>query len=145
MQNPNRDLFATTTMRVPHLVPLMERMRSQERRRVITLLHVQSPEEGEWICSTAAARLARENVRVLGPEALKPLDLIEQAIRSSSKFVFAGEIRREEDARALRAAATLGIRAVGYVVRERRHDAENLLTLLGPWNSFDFALLGSYS
>jgi hypothetical protein len=146
MENPNRDLYPTTTIRVPNLIPLLERIRSQDRRRVITLLHVRSAEEGEWICATAAARLARgQHAKILGPESLKPLDMIERAIRGSAKVVFAGEIRYEEDARAMRAAATLGIRPVGYIVREKRKEAENLMTLLGPWNSFDTELLGTYN
>jgi hypothetical protein len=144
METPNRDLFPTGTISVPNLVPLLERLRDENRRRTITLLHVRSFEEGEWICSTAAARLSRSAIKILGPEAMKPLDLIERAIRSSVKIVFAGEIRREEDARAFRAAATLGIRPVGYIIREKRSEAKDLMTLLGPWNSFDIELLGSY-
>lgn len=145
MEFPNRDLFPTTTISVPNLVPLVQRLRDQDLRRVITLLHVQGPEEGEWICSTAAARLARSNIKILGPEAMKPLDIIERAIRASAKVVFAGEMRREEDARSIRAAATLGIRPVAYIVRERRADAQALMTLLGSWNSFDITLLGTHA
>lgn len=144
MENPNRDLYPTTTIRVPNLIPLLQRLRDENRRRVISVLHVRSSEEGEWICATAAARLARGNLKILGPEAMKPLDLIERAIRSGAKVVFAGEIRREEDARSMRAAATLGIRPVGYIVRETRKEANDLVTLLGSWNSFDIELLSSY-
>jgi hypothetical protein len=143
MERPNRDLFPTTTISVPNLVPLLQRIRAEERRRVITILHVRSSEEGEWICSTAAARLQRGTLKTMGPETLKPLDIIERAIRASAKVVFAGEMRREEDARALRAAATLGIRATAYIVAEKRKEAENLMTLLGTWNSFDVELLSS--
>lgn len=144
MESPNLDLFPTTTIRVPLLIPLLERIRDENRRRVITLLHVRSSEEGEWICATASARLARGKLKILGPEAMKPLDLIERAIRSSAKVVFAGEIRREEDARAMRAAATLGIRPVGYIVRETRKEANDLMTLIGSWSSFDVELLSTY-
>ena len=144
MENPNRDLYPTATIRVPNLIPLLQRIRDENRRRVISLLHVRSSEEGEWICATAAARLARGHLKILGPEAMKPLDLIERAIRSSAKVVFAGEIRREEDARSMRAAATLGIRPVAYIVRETRKEANDLMTLLGSWNSFDIELLSSY-
>jgi hypothetical protein len=144
MESTNRDLFPTSTIRVPNLIPLLDRLRDENLRRVITLLHVKSAEEGEWICATAAARLARANVKIAGPEPIKPLDIIERAIRSNTKIVFAGEIRREEDARAMRAAATLGIRPVGYLVRDKRVEADNLMTVLGKWNSFDVVLLGSY-
>jgi hypothetical protein len=139
-----RDSFPTAKLSVPYLVPLMERLRDVERKRSITVLHVRSFEEGEWICATAAARLTRTNVRVVGPEMAKPLDLVERAIRSSAKYVFAGQLKTDDDSRAVRAAATLGIRPVGYIVREHRVDASNALTLLGSWNSYDITLLSWY-
>jgi len=145
MSDVNRDLFPTTRINVPNLVPLMERLRDESLKRSITILHVRSYEEGEWICSTASARLARERVQMLAPQDGKVIDLIEQAIRLKVPIVFVGEIRREEDARALRAAATLGIRTVGFLVRESRHDAENTLTMLGGWSSFDVALLSEHT
>jgi hypothetical protein len=122
----------------------MERLRDDDRKRSISVLHVRSLEEGEWICANAAARLTRTNLRVVGPDSAKAFDLVERAIRSSAKYVFAGQLRTDEDSRALRAAATLGIRPVGYIVREHRVDASNALTLLGSWNSYDVALLSSY-
>jgi cell division inhibitor SulA len=144
MSGENRDLFPTEKMSVPYLVPLLERLRDEQRSRTITVLHVRSFEEGEWICSTAAARLMRANVRIIGPEMAQVLDLVERAIRTGAKYVFAGQLRNEEDARAMRAAATLGIRPVGYIVKERRVDASNALTLLGSWNSYDVSLLSAY-
>jgi hypothetical protein len=45
----------------------------------------------------------------------------------------------------LRAAATLGIRTVGFLVRETRREAEDALAMLGGWNSFDVALLSEYT
>ena len=142
MRDVNRDLFATTRINVPNLVPLMDRLRDESLKRSITLLHVHSAEEGEWICSTAAARLARNDVKMVGPEpGSRVLDLVEQAIRAKVHYLFAGEIRREEDARALRAAATLDVRPVGYIVRESRTEADNTVTMLGSWNSFDIVLL----
>jgi stage III sporulation protein SpoIIIAA len=144
MSDVNRDLFPTSRINVPNLVPLMERLRDESLRRSVTLLHARTSEEGEWICSTASARLARENVQRLAPQDGKVIDVIEQAIRSKMPIVFVGEIRREEDARALRAAATLGIRTVGFLVRETRREAEDTLAMLGGWNSFDVALLSEY-
>ena len=145
MSDVNRDLFPTTRINVPNLVPLMERLRDESLKRSITILQVRSHEEGEWICSTAAARLARERVQMLAPQDGKVIDLIEQAIRLKVPIVFVGEIRREEDARALRAAATLGIRTVGFLVRESRQEAEDTLTMLGGWSSFDVALLSEHT
>ena len=108
---------------MPNLVPLMERFRDENRKRAITLVHVASSEEGEWICSTAAARLARYGDKMIGPEPGRVIDLVETAIRVKVPYLFAGEIRREEDARALRAAATLGIKAVAFLVRPSRKEA----------------------
>jgi hypothetical protein len=144
MSDVNRDLFPTTSINVPNLVPLMDRLRDESLKRSITLLHVRTSEEGDWICSTASARLAREHVQMLAPQDGKVIDLVEQAIRSRAPAVFVGEIRREEDARALRAAATLGVRTVGFLVRETRREAEDTIAMLGGWNSFDIALLSEY-
>jgi hypothetical protein len=147
MADVNRDdIFATTNIKVPNLVSLLDRLRDEQLRRSITLLHVHGPEEGEWICNTAAARLNREqNVKMVGPEPGRIIDLVEQALRLKVAYVFAGEMRREDDARALRAAATLGVRPIAYIVRETRSECNNLMTMLGPWSSFDVALLSEYS
>lgn len=144
MGDLNRELFPTTSINVPNLVPLMERLRDDNLKRSITIVHVASSEEGEWICSTAAARLARYGDKMVGPEPGRVIDLVETAIRSKVPYVFAGEIRREEDARALRAAATLGIKTVAFIVRPSRKEADDTLTMLGSWSSFDVALLSEY-
>jgi len=144
MADLNRDLFPTTSINVPNLVPLMERLRDENRKRTITMIHVTSLDEGEWICSTAAARLARYGDKMVGPEPGKVIDLVETAIRVKVPYLFAGELRREEDARALRAAATLGIKTVAYIVRPSRKEAQDTLTMLGSWGSFDIALLSEY-
>jgi len=141
MSNVNRDIFPTTRINVPNFVPLMDRLRDENLKRAITLLHAHSAEEGDWICSTAAARLAREKVQALGPTDGRAIDLIETGMRSKVTIVFAGELRREEDARALRAGATFGIRPVAFLVRETRKDAEDALRMLGPWGGYDLVLL----
>lgn len=144
MADPNRELFPTTSINVPNLVQLMDRLRDENSKRSITFVHVASAEEGEWICSTAAARLARYGDKMVGPESGKMIDLVETAIRAQVPYIFAGELRREEDARALRAAATLGIKTVAFVVRPSRKEADDLLTMLGSWGSFDVAVLSEY-
>jgi hypothetical protein len=143
MEN-SRELFPTTSINVPNLVQLMERLRDENAKRAITFVHVVSSEEGEWICSTAAARLKRYGDKMIGPEPGKIIDLVETAIRSKVPYLFAGEMRREEDARALRAAATLGIKPVAFIVRPSRTEADNTITMLGSWSSFDVALLSEY-
>lgn len=144
MAELDRELFPTTSINVPNLVPLMDRLRDEKRKRSITIVHVVSAEEGEWICSTAAARLKRYGDRMVGPEAGKVIDLVETAIRVKVPYLFAGELRREEDARALRAAATLGIKPVAFISRPSRKEANDMLTMLGSWSSFDLALLSEY-
>ncbi|HTU68902.1 MAG TPA: hypothetical protein VMF11_01160 [Candidatus Baltobacteraceae bacterium] len=144
MADVNRDLSLTTRINIPNFVPLMDRLRAENLKRAITLLHVRSAEEGEWICSTASARLMRDKVNVLGPTDGKMIDVVEQAVRVKAAIVFGGELRRAEDARALRAAATFGIRPVAFVARETRRDANDLLTMLGPWGSFDVVLLSEH-
>jgi hypothetical protein len=144
MADVNRELFPTTSINVPNLVPLMDRLRDENRKRAITIIHVASAEEGEWICSTAAARLKRYGEKMVGPEPGKVIDLVETAIRSKVPYVFVGELRYEEDARALRAGAQLGIKPVAFIVRPSRKEADDLLTMLGPWGSFDMALLSEY-
>jgi hypothetical protein len=142
MANRDVDIFATTSIKVPNLVPLIGRMRDESLRRAITVLHVHSIEEGEWVCNTAAARLSRDqHAKIAAPESGRVIDIIEQAIRTKVAYVFVGEIRREDDARALRAAATLGIHPIAFIVRDSRAEANNLMTMLGSWASFDMALL----
>jgi hypothetical protein len=145
MADQERDIFATGNINVPNLVALVNRLRNERVRRAITILHVHSPEEGDWICNTAAAKLKREqNAKMIGPDPGRVIDLVEQAIRLKVPFLFAGELRRDEDARALRAAATLGVHTASYIVRETRSEANNLITMLGSWASFDVALLSEY-
>jgi len=141
MAEANRNIFSTTNINVPNLAPLVDRLRNETLRKPITLVHVRSYEEGEWICNTAAARLHRDNLKVVGPEAGRAADLVESAIRTKAPVVFAGELRRDEDARALRAGAVFGVRCAAYIVRETRKEANDLIMLLGPWGSHDLVLL----
>ena len=141
MPDANRELYPTTRFNVPNFVPLMDRLRDASLKRAITLLHVRSLEEGEWICNTAAARMHREHIEMVGPEAGRVIDLIETAIRTKTHIAFAGELRRDDDARALRAGATFGIHTVAFIVRETRKEADDLVAMLGSWSSFDLAIL----
>lgn len=136
------DPYPTMRLSVPHLRPLLERLRSEALRHGITVVHAKRPGEGEWILSNARARLLRGTTKLVGPEPVKASDLVEQAARIGAKIVFVGEIRRDEDARAMRAAAALGMRPVGFVTTEKYSEAEALLAMLGPWTNYDLALLG---
>lgn len=129
-------------MSVPHLSELLARLRDEETRRSITILHTRNSEEGEWIFSNAASRLTRSGVRVFGPEPMKAKDLVEQAAHIGAKVIYVGEMRREEDARAIRAAATFGIRTVAAITASTKEEAQRLVDILGPWTGYDLAILG---
>ena len=141
MSDTNREIYPTARFNVPNFVPLMERLRDHSLKRPVTLLHARSPEEGEWICNTAAARLQREHIEMIGPEAGRVIDIVESAIRTKITIAFVGEMRRDEDARALRAGATFGIHTVAFAVRETHKEVDDLVAMLGPWSSIDLAVL----
>lgn len=141
MPKPSDDPYPTISMSVPNLVELLTRLRDDSIAHAITVLHAEREGEGEWVSATAAARLARSNVKLVGPEPIKAVDLVEHAVRIGAKLVFIGEIRREEDARAARAAAALGIKPVGIITVPKLSDAKALVTVLGPWKGYDVALL----
>lgn len=136
------DPFSTTSMSVPHLPELLARLRDEETRRSITILHAKRPDEGEWIFSNASSRLTRSGVRVFGPEPMKAKDLVDQAAHIGAKVIYVGEMRREEDARAIRAAAAFGIRTVATITASSIEEARRLLEILGPWTGYNLELLG---
>jgi hypothetical protein len=138
---PN-DPFPTMRMSVPHLPELLARLRDDAIKNGVTVLHAKKANEGEWILGMAAARLMRSKVKMAGPDAHKPVDMVEYALRIGAKIAFVGEIRREEDARAMRAGAALGVKTVGVITTEKRSEAEALLAVLGPWGGYDLALVG---
>ncbi|MGZ3497189.1 MAG: hypothetical protein ACXWNK_16605 [Vulcanimicrobiaceae bacterium] len=141
MSKPFDDPYPTISMRVPNLVELLTRLRDDSIAHGITVVHAEREGEGDWVLANAAARLARSNVKVVGPEPIKAVDLVEHAVRIGAKLVFIGEIRREEDARAARAAAALRIKPVGIITANKLSDAQALITVLGPWKGYDIALL----
>lgn len=136
------DPFSTTSMSVPHLPELLARLRDEETRRSITILHAKRADEGEWIFSNASSRLTRSGVRVFGPEPMKAKDLVEQAAHIGAKVIYVGEMRREEDARAIRAAAAFGIRTVATVTAPTIEESQRLVEILGPWTGYNLSILG---
>jgi hypothetical protein len=135
------DPYPTIRLTVPHLRELLERVRNETLRYGITIVHATRPDEGEWILSNARARLLRGNLKLVGPEPAKTSDLVEQAARIGAQIVLAGEMRREDDARALRAAAAVGMRPVAYITAPTPSEAQMTLAMLGPWTNYDVALL----
>ncbi len=142
MSQPPFDPYSTIKMRVPHLTELLARLRDAAAIRSVTIIHARKPEEGEWIFSNASSRLTRAGVRVFGPEPMKAHDLVQQAAHINAKVVYVGEIRREEDTRAIKAAAQFGMKVVGTITCPQLEEARRLTELLGPWATYDFALLG---
>jgi hypothetical protein len=139
-QAPPDDPFPTSRIAVPHLGELLKRVRGATAHS-ITIVHARREGEGDWILGTAAARLRRSSLKIAGPEPMLPKDMVEYALRTNSKVVLAGEIRREDDARALRHAAALGLAAVGVITTDKLSEAKTRLAFLGPWTNYDVALL----
>ncbi len=132
MRNPPFDPFPTIKMSVPHLTELLARLRDDGAHRSVTILHATRPDKGEWIFSNAASRLSRAGTRIFGPEPMMATDLVAQAAHIGAKVIYVGEMRREEDARAIRAAAAFGIRTVATVTAAKIEAAQRLVELLGP-------------
>jgi hypothetical protein len=135
------DPFPTIRLSIPHLRELLERVRNESSRHAITVVHARRPEEGEWILSNARARLLRGTIKIVGPEPARTKDLVEQAARIGAKIVLTGEMRREEDARALRAAAAIGMHPVSVITAPTLQEAKMTLAVFGPWTNYDVALL----
>jgi hypothetical protein len=133
--------FPTTKLSVPHLRELLERVRNETIRHAITVVHARRPEEGDWILSNARSRLLRGTIKIVGPEPARFTDLVEQAARTGAKVVLTGEMRREEDARALRAAAAIGMHPVAVITAGTVREAKMTLAMFGPWTNYDVALL----
>jgi hypothetical protein len=83
----------------------------------------------------------RAKMRIFGPEAGTPADLIDHALRIGAKVVFTGELRRDDDAIAFRKAAALGVKPVGIITVIRLVEAQLNVEKLGPWTGYDVALL----
>src|SRR5271169_5555791 len=104
MPNPI-DPFPTIKLNVPYLQEMLERLRDPNPERLIIIFHAESAEEGQWILANAASRLARGKISVFAEESRRPTEVIEQALREKVAVALVGEIRRVEDAHAMRAAA----------------------------------------
>jgi hypothetical protein len=135
------DPFPTIKLSVPHLRALLERVRNDTIRHAIKVVHARRPEEGEWILSNARARLLRGTLKIVGPEPARTQDLVEQAARTGAKVVLTGEMRREDDARALRGAAAIGMHPVAVITAGTVREAKMTLAMFGPWTNYDVALL----
>ncbi len=129
------DPYPTTQLSVPNLARLVWHLRDPGIAQSVTIVHAARDGEGELALSIAAARIVRNGVKVAGPEPWTAFDLVEYGIRVGAKVIFAGELRRAEDSRALRAAAHMGAKAVGIVTCGSFAEAQTMVKALGPWAS----------
>lgn len=134
LRQPLRD--ATSDLSVPNLTRLVTRLRDAGTRGSVTIVHAGQGGEGELALSIAAARLTRRGLKVAGPEPMTVMDIVEYGARTGAKVVFAGELRRADDGKALRAAAKIGLKAVG-IVTGAFADAQTMVKALGPWTEVD--------
>lgn len=118
---------------------LVWRLRDDSIANSVTIVHAAQDGEGELALAIAAARISRNGVKVIGPEPSTVFDLVEYGLHIGAKVIFAGELRRLDDARALRGAAALGTKAVGIITAAAYGDAQMVLKALGPWTNFDVA------
>jgi hypothetical protein len=128
---------STANLSVPNLARVLIRLRDPDIRGSVTVVHAARPGEGELALSIASARLKHGGIKVAGPEPSTVFDLIEYGARIGATVIFAGELRRAEDGRALRAAAKVGIKAVGIVTSESFAEAQLMVRALGPWDGCD--------
>ncbi|HTX58599.1 MAG TPA: hypothetical protein VMH02_02900 [Verrucomicrobiae bacterium] len=136
-----RDPHPTTSLAVPNLARLVWRLRDDTIAHSITIVHADREGEGDWALSIAAARIARKGVKVIGPEPYTVFDTVKYGIQLNARVIFAGELRRNEDARALRGAALLGVRVVGTITAGQFAEAQMMLRALGPWSDCDVELV----
>lgn len=135
------DPFPTQRLSVPNLAELLMRLRNQEIRNCITVVHAKKEGEGEWICANAAARLQRGKIKLFGPSPGTLPDVVEHGLRTDAKIIFAGEMRRDSDGASFRKAAAHNVRPVGVITCIRLGEARMLLETMGPWLGYDVALL----
>jgi hypothetical protein len=139
VHHSSRDPFPTTKLSIPNIATLVWRLRDDTIDHSITIVHAAREGEGELALAIAAARIARNGVKVLGPEPSTVFALVEHGLHIGAKVIFGGELRRLDDARALRAAAALGTKAVGIITTAHFGEAQMMLKALGPWGNCDVA------
>ena len=130
----HNDPFPTTKLNVPYLKETLEHLRDPAAERLVIILHAQSPEEGEWILANVHARLARTKISAVLPEMLTVQKVLEKALYDKAPVALVGEIRRVDDAHAMRVAAGMGLKIVAFVATKERHDFDDVVAELGPWH-----------
>lgn len=138
---PINDPFPTTKLTVPYLAEVLELLRDPNAKRLIVICHAKSPEEGEWILATTAARMSRNGVRVVGPESTAVVSLMELALREKADVALVSGIHTAQDAQALRAASGMGLKIAGVVCAPSVDEFKAMIKALGPWTGYNLAPL----
>ena len=138
---PNSDPFPTTKLTVPYLTEILDKLRAEKAQRLIVICHSKSPEEGEWVLATTAARMQRGGIKVVGPEATKPAALVELALRERAPVALVANIHTAEDAHAIRVASGMGLKIAGCVNAPDVAQFNDALRALGPWTGYNMVPL----
>lgn len=135
------DPFPTTKLTVPFLSDILVKLRDEKAARAIVVFQAESAEQGEWVLQNVAGRLSRGKITIFGPESHRPVEIIEQALRMKAMVALVGEMRRPEDAHAMRASSGMGLQSVGYVVAKERAQYAQAVAALGPWRGYNILSL----
>src|ERR1700722_17364837 len=133
MPNSPSDPFPTVKLNVPYLKEMLEKLRDPAQERLIILFHAASPEEGEWVLANVASRLERSHHSPFADEPLRPTEVIERALYTKVSIALIGDVRRTEDAHAMRTAAQMGLHIAGYIGVKERAQYDDMVKGLGPW------------
>ena len=138
---PQRDAFPTTKLSIPNIATIVWRLRDEGIGNSVTIVHAGREGEGEWALAIAAARIARKGTKVFGPEPLAVLELLEHGLHIGAKVIFAGELRRLDEARAVRVASTMDARIVATITTPSFDEAQKLFDAMGPWMNCNTELI----
>lgn len=130
----SNDPFPTAKLNVPYLKDVLEHLRDPAPQRLLIILHVKTPEEGDWILANTQARLARTHIAAIVPEMMRIQQVIEKALHTKTPVALVGKIRSADDAHAMRVAAGMGLKLVGYIAVETRAEFDDSVVGLGPWH-----------
>ncbi len=136
------DPFPTAKLTVPYLTELLEKLRAPKTDKLVIIFQAQSAEEGEWILANTASRLSRSGLRVHEAEPSTLMNNLELALAKKVAIALIGELRRVEDGKAIRAAASFGLsRIVGFFAMPDRTEFDNSVKAIGPWENVDLVSL----
>jgi hypothetical protein len=138
----NNDPFPTAKLSVPFLAELLDRLREPKTDKLIIIFQAQNAEEGEWILANVASRLARSGLSVHEAEPSTLMSNLELSLSKKVAVALVGEMRRVDDGKAVRTAASLGLsRIVAFFAMPDRTEFDNSVKAIGPWDMVDLVTL----